>query len=246
MSRLGGLTIVLVAVGAVPTASAAPRPHVSLAAAPALVAPGAAVSLAARTTRLPGGYVLVIRATRAGRLLKVGQCAARTCAKRWTETAEGLVSFQALVVRRGRVAARSRVVSVRWQAPQPAAAAGHYCGFTNEGKSICFDLTGDQHVANLRTESIVTCPNASKWLWTMAFSVSDPLKQLAFTYSYAGPLAADPVDQNVNATYTLTGTFDTAGTASGTIALTHMTWDALGLHYDCAGEPRTWTARLGA
>jgi hypothetical protein len=235
-----------VAVGAVPTASAAPRPHVSLAVVPALVAPGTAVSLAARTTSLPRGYVLVIRATRAGRLLKVGQCHARTCVRRWTESAAAAVSFQAVVALRGRIAARSPVVTVGWTTPPPAAAPGHYCGFTDEGKSICFDVTADQHVANLRTESIVACPDASKWLWTLAFSVPDRLQELAFSYSYSGPLAADPVDQNVGATYAVSGTFDTAGNASGTIGLTHIAWDALGLHYDCAGEPRAWTARLGA
>ena len=235
-----------VAVGAVPTASAAPRPHVSLAVVPALVTPGTAVSLAARTTSLPRGYVLVIRATRAGRLLKVGQCHARTCVRRWTESADAAVSFQAVVVLRGKIAARSPVVTARWRTPPPAAAAGRYCGFTDEGKSICFDVTADQHVANLRTESIVTCLDATKWLWTLAFSVPDRLQQLGFSYSYTGPLAADPVDENISATYTVSGTFDTAGNASGRIGLTHITWNALGLHYDCGGAGRTWTARLGA
>ena len=105
-------------------------------------------------------------------------------------------------------------MTVRWTvppAPQPAAAAGHYCGFTNEGKSICFDVKADQHVVNLRTESIVTCPDSMRWLWTIGFSVPDPLRALAFMYSYSGPLAADPTDHNVSATYALAGTFDTAG-----------------------------------
>jgi hypothetical protein len=201
------------------------------------------VSLKARTSVLPGGSVLVIRATRGGRVLKVGQCAAKTCVKKWTEGAEGAVSFQAVVASRGKVSARSRPVRVRWQTPPPAAAAGHYCGFTDEGKSICFDVTADQHVAAVRTESIATCPDSSQWLWTIGFDVPAPLKALAFSYTYAGPLGSG---QAATATYAISGTFDTAGHASGTIALTHVAWDAGGAHRDCAGVARPWTARLGA
>jgi hypothetical protein len=34
----------------------------------------------------------------------------------------------------------------------PAAKAGHYCGFTNQGKSICFDVTGSS-AANFESVS---------------------------------------------------------------------------------------------
>jgi hypothetical protein len=242
--------MLVVAVGTVSAAAAAPLPpHVTLTAVPALAAPGATVRLAARTTWLPHGYALVIRATRAGRVVKVAECAKTTCAARWTERAAGAVAFRALVVRGSTVAARSRAVRVRWHVappPEPIAAVGRYCGFTDEGKSICFDVTADQHVANLRTESIVTCPDASKWLWTVALNAPDALKQLSFSYSYMGPLGVDPVDQNVSATYTLSGTFDTAGHASGTVGLSRIMWDVRGMHYDCAGVARPWTAHLGA
>jgi len=46
--------------------------------------------------------------------------------------------------------------------------------------------------------------------------------------------------------YTIGGTFDTAGNVTGTIHLVHISWDQNGTHYDCAGDTRTWTARLGA
>jgi hypothetical protein len=248
--RLGGLSMLAVAVGMVSSAAAAPRPPlVTLGASPVQLQPNGTVKLSARTGRPALGDTLLIRATHTGKVETIARCRAQTCRRSWTENAAGIVGFQALLLRRGKVVGRSRAVTVRWTvapAPQPAAAAGHYCGFTNEGKSICFDVKADQHVVNLRTESIVTCPDSMRWLWTIGFSVADPLRALAFTYSYSGPLAADPTDHNVSATYALAGTFDTAGNASGTIELRSVAWDAVGVHHDCAGEPRTWTARLGA
>ena len=38
----------------------------------------------------------------------------------------------------------------------PTAKAGHYCGFTNQGKSICFDVSGSS-TAHFETTSDVDC-----------------------------------------------------------------------------------------
>jgi RTX calcium-binding nonapeptide repeat (4 copies) len=44
--------------------------------------------------------------------------------------------------------------------PAPSVKAGHYCGFTNQGKSICFDSTGTS-VASFATTSDVDSVSAS-------------------------------------------------------------------------------------
>src|SRR6266487_1140557 len=42
--------------------------------------------------------------------------------------------------------------------PAPAALPGTYCGFNDQGKSVCLDVTSDGHgVTNVKTESIVDC-----------------------------------------------------------------------------------------
>ena len=38
------------------------------------------------------------------------------------------------------------------------------------------------------------------------------------------------------------GSVDTAGHASGTFTISHISWDQNGKHYDCAGKPVSWTA----
>ena len=52
---------------------------------------------------------------------------------------------------------------------------------------------------------------------TKTIQQKEILKDLSFSYAYTGPLGSG---QNATATYTISGTFDTAGTASGSIALT--------------------------
>jgi hypothetical protein len=47
---------------------------------------------------------------------------------------------------------------------------------------------------------------------------------------------------NIDATYSLAGTLTTAGAASGTFVIRHITWDDVGMHYDCTGAQVSWTA----
>ncbi len=84
-------------------------------------------------------------------------------------------------------------------APSPPAAphavSGHYCGFTNQGKSICFDVTPDGvRAANFATTSDVTCGNVGINGLGLSFSGSTPIQaDLTFSYTYNGafrPVAA--------------------------------------------------------
>jgi hypothetical protein len=134
--------------------------------------------------------------------------------------------------------------------PAPSAPAGHYCGLTNEGKSICFDVTAAPQsvMKNLKTESIANCGDGSSWIWTLSFFAPVSILQpgLTASYSYSGPLPDNSTSSHIQIAYSVTASFDTSGNANGTIVLTHISWDEGGTHYDCAGDPRTWTGRLGA
>jgi hypothetical protein len=231
--------------------------------------PQAGDSLAATawTKHFVPGYVIVIRVTDADGASQVETCKRAVCAGSWTEPDAGTASFQAFVrtkVHGGKIVGRSAVLAITWKAappppppppppaPPPAALAGHYCGLSNEGKSICFDVTpaaAPQVVQKLVTESIVTCGDGSEWIWTLPSynPVSIQTPGLTYTYSFSGPRLNPPAGvSNLNLNYAITGTFDTAGNISGTIQLIHASWDENGTHYDCAGDQRTWTARLGA
>ena len=225
------------------------------------------VSVAARAKHFVRGEVIVIRVTDAGGVSQVKTCPRAACAGDWSEQDAGTASFQAFVRTKahgGKIVARSSVLAITWKAapppppppppptPPPAARAGHYCGLSNEGKSICFDVTPEaapQVVQNLVTESIVTCGDGSEWIWTLrSYSpISILTPGLTYTYPFSGPRPNPPAGVfNLNMTYSIDGTFDTAGNISGTIQLVHASWDEGGTHYDCAGDKRSWTARLGA
>jgi hypothetical protein len=221
---------------------------------------GYVVTVTARVRHLPRSGLIVIRVTDPdGSLSTVATCTKPVCSGTWTEADDGTAGFQAFVRTKphaGRIVGRTSVMQVTWHvppepAPPPGALTGHYCGLSNEGKSVCFDLTGGdqklQRVANLRIESNVSCGDGSSWWWWLYPPGDLTIDQTTLSFSYSGTWTVNPTTAtNAVASYTIIGTFDTAGNVTGTTRLTHMSWDQNGKHYDCAGDPRTWTARLGA
>jgi hypothetical protein len=225
---------------------------------------GDQVTLVARARHYLRGDVVVIKVTDADGASTVASCRSAGCSGDWTESDAGSATFQAFVrtkLHGGKLVAHTPVLVVRWAAappppppppPPPAARTGHYCGLSNEGKSVCFDVIGDagelQQVSGLHLESNVVCGDGSGWWWSIypPVNISIDSPALTFSYTFSGPMPNVTGASNAAATYTIAGTFDTAGNVTGTVHLTHISWDANGKHYDCAGDPRTWTARLGA
>jgi subtilase family serine protease len=137
-------------------------------------------------------------------------------------------------------------------APPPAAtaAAGRYCGFTDQGKGVCFDVTpGGAGVRNLNTQSVVACTGGTTWTWTLTLTgTTAPIQSnLFFTYPFDGSLTSSSSSfANITAKYSFQGTLDTAGAASGTINLNRISFDYNGAHYDCSAAPYAWHAKLNA
>ncbi|HLB19141.1 MAG TPA: hypothetical protein VK613_08430 [Gaiellaceae bacterium] len=133
--------------------------------------------------------------------------------------------------------------------PAPAAKAGHYCGFTNQGKSICFDVVGSS-AANFATTSDVDCGDVGILQDVgLSFSGSAPIQpDLTFSFTYNGPLTTSPdsVITNVSTSYTVSGKVDTAGNATGTLNLNRFSFDYQGTHHDCAAAGYGWQAKAGA
>jgi Ca2+-binding RTX toxin-like protein len=130
----------------------------------------------------------------------------------------------------------------------PAAKAGHYCGFTNQGKSICFDVTGSS-AANFATTSDLDCGIGILKDIRLSFTGTAPIQpDLTFTFSYSGPLgtgSGSPIT-NVSTSYSVTGKLDTAGNATGTLSVSRFSFDYQGTHYDCAAAGYGWQAKAGA
>jgi hypothetical protein len=130
----------------------------------------------------------------------------------------------------------------------PQAVAGHYCGFTNQGKSICFDVEpGSARVGNFETTSDVDC---GQFGFTVGLGFSGPTAMqpdLTFTYAYNGGLQSGDSDiTNITTSYTVNGELDTAGNATGSLNLSRLSFDFQGTHIDCGAAPYAWQARVGA
>jgi Ca2+-binding RTX toxin-like protein len=116
----------------------------------------------------------------------------------------------------------------------PAAQAGHYCGFTNQGKSICFDVTGSS-AANFATTSDLDCGIGILQDIGLSFTGTAPIRSdLTFVFSYSGPLGTEsgsPIT-NVTTSYSVSGKLDTAGNATGTLSVSSFAFDYQGTHYN--------------
>jgi hypothetical protein len=134
-------------------------------------------------------------------------------------------------------------------APGPKAKPGHYCGFTNQGKSICYDVTPDSlGVMNFATGSTVACGDAGEATFGLTFGDATLIQpDLTFSFTYKGPIeSGDPSVTNIKADYTVSGKFDTEGHATGTLFLGQFSFDYEGTHFECASAPYAWQANLGA
>ena len=133
----------------------------------------------------------------------------------------------------------------------PKAKSGHYCGFTNQGKSICFDVSQDStRVANFETTSDVTCGDVGILRNVgLSFGGSTQIQpDLSFSFTYNGSLetGSDSPVTNVTTSYTVSGELDTDGNATGTLNLNRFSFDYSGTHYDCAAAGYAWQAKAGA
>ena len=54
------------------------------------------------------------------------------------------------------------------------------------------------------------------------------------------------VRSGVTVTYVVSGKFDTAGNATGTLELRQISFDSAGVHYDCTSIPYAWRAKVGS
>jgi len=132
--------------------------------------------------------------------------------------------------------------------PGPKARPGHYCGFTNQGQSICYDVTPDSlGVMNFATGSTVAC-GAVEATFGLTFGDATLIQaDLTFSFTYKGPIdSGDPSVANIKADYTVSGKLDTEGNATGTLFLGQFSFDYEGTHYECAAAPYAWQAKLGA
>ena len=120
----------------------------------------------------------------------------------------------------------------------PLAKPGKYCGFTNSGGGICFEIgqTGAvQFFTKANFEQTTDCEPNARFQLTITFGGQVLVgPDLRFSYLVpSGELAGSRID----------GSVDTQGNAQGSLEM-RASFDYEGAHYTC-GSTTTWTANLG-
>lgn len=130
--------------------------------------------------------------------------------------------------------------------PSPAALPGQYCGFTEQGPGLCVTTSSDgRAVQAFQTSAIVDCTDGSRWTWTVSFSGrAIPLQaDLSFSYNYSGPLTSSSgTVTNIQETEFINGKFTPNAMADGRLAITSISFDYQGQHYDCTQGAVGWHA----
>jgi hypothetical protein len=122
---------------------------------------------------------------------------------------------------------------------------GNWQGDTQEANHVYFSVTSDRKMTGFQTNSITeNCNGGSSYLagsvnWgSQSFPIADD-GTFSASYSWTGSQTINGIEYTAQ-TWKLTGTFATATTISGTIALTDEL-NYQGTHYSCAGSV-TFTA----
>ena len=129
-------------------------------------------------------------------------------------------------------------------APAPSAPPGTYCGYTGQGPGICLTTSADGGtITELATSALVDCTDGSRWTIGVRFGGRMlPLSSdLSFSFDYAGPLSSSD-NSDFQATYTIRGALTPEGRATGTVAISTVSFTDEGTRYSCAQNVVTWSA----
>lgn len=162
-------------------------------------------------------------------------------------SATGTLRVQVVDVREG-VEYRCDSGTVSWAVktppPTPSAELGRFCGTTQQGPSLCFDVAGSpKTVANLALVVRTECtPPATLGVSSTIPTAYAIREDGTFAFQRTGT-GTSPGGGTFTITHTMQGAFDAAGTsATGTLAA-HLTYDAPdGVRYECDAPMFTWTA----
>jgi hypothetical protein len=101
-------------------------------------------------------------------------------------------------------------------------------------------------IDELITAALVDCTDGSRWRWALSFrgERTTILSDLSFSYSYSGPLTSSSTTvTEIQTSYRINGRFGTDGTASGTVAVSTVSFKFEGRSYSCQQNDVTWTAK---
>lgn len=129
---------------------------------------------------------------------------------------------------------------------EPKALPGTYCGNTVQGPPLCITTNSDASTVTLvRTSSLVDCtePVQLRFEFTIGFTGNLPIQtDRSFNLQYSGPLSSgSSAITNLQTTYFIRGTFTTDGKATGQLAVSSLSFDYSGYHFNCTQNPVDWS-----
>ena len=131
--------------------------------------------------------------------------------------------------------------------PAPKAQPGIYCGNTVQGPPLCITTNPDATaLVSLRTSSLLDCtdPVQFRFEFTIGFTGTLAVQpsDLSFNLEYSGPLTSGSSQiTNMQTTYFIRGKFTTDGKATGQLAVTSLSFDYAGYHFNCTQNPVDWS-----
>ena len=164
-------------------------------------------------------------------------------------TVEGTVSLQTSYAYPPAPTRTCSASGIPWNATAPPppprlALSGTYCGFTNQGKSICIDVGPDgRTVTSVRDGLSGQCRPAA--LYGIGGTDNSPFSlrpNLHFSHVSSATLSSS--NGSGSARHYVYGSFDTAGTVTGTTRYEAISIVQDGTTYTCAGETATFDAKL--
>jgi RTX calcium-binding nonapeptide repeat (4 copies) len=139
--------------------------------------------------------------------------------------------------------------AVSWQAktppPDPPAQPGTFCGFTDQGQSLCFDVQGSpKTVSNLEFLVRFECTPPAPFGVISKIPTTYAIREdgtFSFTRSGFETLTGGG---SLTVTQTMRGAFDATGTAATGTLLAQLVYDAPdGTHYECDSGTFGWSTR---
>jgi len=138
--------------------------------------------------------------------------------------------------------------TVSWTAKtppaDPSAQLGRFCGFTDQGLGLCFDVAGSpKTVANLELLVRTECtPSVAQSVISLTIPIAYAIREdntFAFERTVTGTTGSGG---SFTVTHTMLGAFDASGsTATGTLAA-HLTYEAGdGVHSECDSQTFSWS-----
>jgi hypothetical protein len=137
-----------------------------------------------------------------------------------------------------------------WAATTPPAAlpdvpTGRYCGFTLQGPGICLDAIPGAWVTKIHLAPTIRCIQPEERSFKIDYTY-EGLIAIRADLTFKTTLSNIPLEDGGSMRFTMAGTFDGAGMATGKGGLTRISLVREGTRYKCRSANASWSAKRGA